>query len=63
MRRFVDQVTCGSIFSNKLKLCLKFKNKTEKIVDVCNDVYYRCAKFQLKVPYILISANVTKLEI
>jgi hypothetical protein len=34
-----------------------------KIVYVGNDVFYKCVRFQLKIPYILVSANVTKPEI
>jgi hypothetical protein len=41
----------------------KVSKKSENFIDLGNDVFYECVKFQLKIPYILVGANVTELEI
>jgi hypothetical protein len=48
-------------FENLKIIYLKFQKILKKL-DLSNDKFYKSAKFQLETPYILRSAQITKVE-
>jgi hypothetical protein len=59
----VARATCSSFFEKFKKCILKFSKNLKLILHMGNDEIYKRAKFQLKIPYNIGCAKITKPDI